>query len=150
AAHVFLIQACLRRHLGRKRHDWRNHCEQNAEGELRQLLRTLPPPNGDSACVMTDKLTVNVVPRIIRQHSDEVRIAATLVLRPGTIAPADNAAGSLLFENWPDIIRSLFVGHAALEAELALTDATGKLKPDQKAITSMRLAADRDFGKDPA
>jgi hypothetical protein len=87
---------------------------------------------------MTDKLNVTVVPRTICRDDSkrEVRISATLVLRPETIRPTNDTLDSELFEKWPSIIHALFKRNA-VTAELGLADKAGRLKTDvTKAIAA--------------
>ncbi|MEA2876739.1 MAG: hypothetical protein QOF14_1935, partial [Hyphomicrobiales bacterium] len=97
---------------------------------------------------MTDKLVVTAVPRTISRLDKEVRISATLVLRPGTVDDAAQGKNSQLFETWPTTIQKLFAAPGALTAELGATTAAGKLSQAIKPITSTGRLDHPDIGKD--
>jgi len=101
---------------------------------------------------MTDKLIATVVPRTISKPGQDIKVAATLVLRPGTTNDTDTSDNSLLFETWPTIIHRLFAAHDAVKAELSVTDSAGKKRSTKdgqvKPVFSTRLTTYPDISKD--
>lgn len=82
---------------------------------------------------MMDKLIATVIPRTISKQGEHVKVAATLVLRPGTIndppvtiKDQKESNSPQLFETWPTVIHGLFAAHGAVSAELGITDSAGK------------------------